>query len=321
MNPESDNTSSQKGMAPGSSARKPRRSSPAKTSAPRKPGTTRSRATASQGSSAKKKPQAKPINSAAAKAKPLVLSLSHLVKRYGSNVAVAGIDLEVRQGSFYGLVGPNGAGKTTTLSMITGLIRPDEGTITVDGHSVWSDPVAAKRIIGVLPDKLRLFDRLTGFQMLRYSGLLRGLDSKTVDDRVASLADSFGINDALGRLVSDYSAGMTKKIALASSMIHAPKLLVLDEPFEAVDPVSADTLTEILQKYVSSGGAVILSSHSMEMIERVCDCVAVIVQGKMLANGTVDEVRQGGTLEDRFIELTGGHKASEGMEWLLSSLD
>ncbi|RFA12071.1 ABC transporter ATP-binding protein [Subtercola boreus] len=249
------------------------------------------------------------------------LSLVGLVKRFGSTVAVDGVDLEVQRGGFYGIVGPNGAGKTTTLSMITGLLRPDSGEIRVNGLDVWADPVAAKRSIGVLPDKLRLFDRLTGRQLLHYSGSLRGLDGRAVRERADELAEAFGLQDALGRLVSDYSAGMTKKVALAASMIHSPRLLVLDEPFEAVDPVSADTVTEILQRYVSAGGTVVLSSHSMDMIERVCDGVAIIVHGKVLASGTVDEVREGSTLEDRFIELAGGHKAVRGMEWLLSSLD
>nr|WP_253259393.1 ABC transporter ATP-binding protein [Subtercola boreus] len=249
------------------------------------------------------------------------LSMAGLVKRYGSTVAVDGVDLDVLRGGFYGIVGPNGAGKTTMLSMVTGLLRPDAGVIRVNGLNVWDDPVAAKRSIGVLPDKLRLFDRLTGRQLLHYSGSLRGLDGRTVRERADELAEAFGLQDALGRLVSDYSAGMTKKVALAASMIHSPRLLVLDEPFEAVDPVSADTVTGILQRYVANGGTVVLSSHSMDMIERVCDGVAIIVQGKVLASGTVDEVREGSTLEDRFIELAGGHKAVKGMEWLLNSLD
>jgi ABC-2 type transport system ATP-binding protein len=250
---------------------------------------------------------------------PVVLSISGLVKKFGSTTAVDGIDLEVRQGSFYGIVGPNGAGKTTTLSMVTGLLRPDSGTISINGLDVWANPAQAKKIIGVLPDRLRLFDRLTGRQMLYYAGTLRGLDNKSVRERSDDLAAAFGLEDALGRLVTDYSAGMTKKIALAAAMIHSPRILVLDEPFESVDPVSAANVIEILQKYVETGGTVVLSSHSMDMIQRVCDGVAIIVQGQVLAQGTVDEVRRDGTLEDRFVELAGGRKAAEGMEWLLNS--
>lgn len=251
----------------------------------------------------------------------VVLSVSQLTKSFGRNLAVAGIDLEVTAGSFYGIVGPNGAGKTTTLSMITGLLRPDSGSITVNGIDVWSDPIAAKQVIGVLPDKLRLFDRLTGAQLLYYSGVLRGIDNDTVRARSADLAAAFGLEDALNRLVADYSAGMTKKIALACAMIHSPRVLILDEPFESVDPVSAVNVTEILQKYVASGGTVVLSSHGMDLIQRVCDRVAIIVQGKVLASGTIDEVRGEKSLEDRFVELAGGRKVAEGMEWLHSFSD
>ncbi len=252
---------------------------------------------------------------------PAVLEVDGLVKRFGANTAVDRISLEVRAGSFFGVVGPNGAGKTTTLSMITGLLRPDEGTVRIHGIDVWADPKAAKRATGVLPDRLRLFDRLTGAQLLDYSGTLRGLDHQTVRERAADLAAAFGLEDALGRLVADYSAGMTKKIALACAMIHSPRLLVLDEPFESVDPVSAANLTEILERYVAGGGTVVLSSHGMDLIERVCDSAAIVVGGHVLAHGTLDEVRQGQTLEDRFVELAGGRKAAEGMEWLHSFVD
>ncbi|WP_438855048.1 ABC transporter ATP-binding protein [Agromyces sp. M3QZ16-3] len=252
---------------------------------------------------------------------PTVLAIDGLVKRFGDTTAVDAISLGIRAGSFYGIVGPNGAGKTTTLSMITGLLRPDGGSVHVNGIDVWKEPRAAKRITGVLPDRLRLFDRLTGAEMLYYAGSLRGLDHRTVLDRSADLADAFGLEDALDRLVADYSAGMTKKIALACAMIHSPRVLVLDEPFESVDPVSAANLTDILERYVAGGGTVLLSSHSMDLIERVCDSAAIIVGGRVLASGTLDEVRRGDTLEERFVELAGGRKAAEGMEWLHSFSD
>ncbi len=251
----------------------------------------------------------------------VVLAIEGLVKRFGDTTAVAGIDLKVNAGSFFGLVGPNGAGKTTTLSIVTGLLRPDEGRVFVHGADVWGDPVAAKRNMGVLPDRLRLFDRLTGSQMLYYSGVLRGLDRATVLSRTADLATAFGLEDALDRLITDYSAGMTKKVALAAAMIHSPRLLVLDEPFEAVDPVSAANVTEILRRYVAAGGTVVLSSHSMDLIQRICDDVAVVVNGAVLDAGTMDEVRKGKSLEERFVELAGGRKSAEGMEWLHSFSD
>jgi ABC-2 type transport system ATP-binding protein len=250
------------------------------------------------------------------KPREIALKLSGLVKRFDDKVAVAGIDLEVVAGSLFGIVGPNGAGKTTTLSMVTGLLRPDSGTVSVQGTDVWNDPVAAKRKMGILPDQLRLFDRLTGAQLLYYSGMLRGLDKHAIRTRTADLSIAFGLEDSLDRLVADYSAGMTKKIALAAAMIHSPRLLVLDEPFESVDPVSTANIIDILQRYAKAGGTVVLSSHTMNLIERICDYVAVIVNGSVLAVGTMSEVRAGTTLEERFVELAGGRKAAEGMEWL-----
>ena len=245
-----------------------------------------------------------------------VLVLRGVAKRFGDTHAVEGIDLTVPAGTFYGLVGPNGAGKTTTLSMIAGLLVPDRGTIHVGGVDAASESVAAKRLMGVLPDRLRTFDRLTGRQLLYYYGVLRGLAPAIVESRTADLARAFDLTDALGRVVSDYSAGMTKKVMLAGALIHSPRLLVLDEPFEAVDPVSSAIILDILSTYVAHGGTVILSSHGMELVERVCSRVAVIVAGQVLAEGTIDEVRGELSLEQRFIELAGGLSDVEGLEWL-----
>ena len=180
-----------------------------------------------------------------------MLSLRGLSKAFGSTLAVDRLDLEVPRGSFFGFVGPNGAGKTTTLSMATGLLRPDAGTAHVMGHDVWSDTVRAKQLVGVLPDGLRLFDRLTGLQLICYSGLLRGMDRALVVERAHELLGALGLDDDGGNLVVDYSAGMTKKISLACALIHAPRLLVLDEPFEGVDPISTSTIRQILEGYAS----------------------------------------------------------------------
>lgn len=249
------------------------------------------------------------------------LRLRGVVKAYGGADAVYGIDLTVPAGSFYGIVGPNGAGKTTTLSMISGLLRPDAGTIEVFGIDLQRKARAAKALIGVLPDRLRTFDRLTGRQLLYYFGVLRGLTPPVVAARTEDLARAFDIADALGRVVADYSAGMRKKVMLAGALIHSPRLLVLDEPFEAVDPVSAASILEILSSYVSHGGTVVLSSHGMELVESVCTRVAVIVSGQVLAEGTVDEVRGEISLEQRFVELSAGGAGAEGLEWLHRSSD
>ncbi|WP_082046364.1 ABC transporter ATP-binding protein [Arthrobacter sp. L77] len=247
------------------------------------------------------------------------LSIRGLAKRFGEKIAVDGVSLEVPQGSFYGLVGPNGAGKTTTLSMATGLLRPDFGQVFVHGVDVWGQPLEAKKLMGILPDGVRLFDRLTGEQLVTYAGLLRGMDRETVAERTGDLLRALDLADDAGTLVVDYSAGMTKKIALASALIHAPRLLVLDEPFESVDPVSAANIRDILAGYVESGGSVIVSSHVMDLVQRMCDHVAVIAAGTVLAAGTVDEVRGDATLEDRFVELVGGRNTSEGLSWLRTS--
>src|SRR5690606_30925803 len=247
------------------------------------------------------------------------LSLRGLWKRFGQKIAVAGIDLDVPAGSFCGLVGPTGAGKTTTLSMATGLLRPDAGTAHVHGTDLWADPAAGKRQLGVLPDGVRLFDRLTGAQLVTYAGLLRGMDRDTVAERTAELLAALDLAKDATTFVVDYSAGMTKKIALATALIHAPRTLVLDEPFEAVDPVSAANIRDILAGYVASGGTVVVSSHVMDLVQRMCDHVAVVAGGHVLAAGTVDEVRGDQSLEDRFVELVGGRQSTEGLAWLRSS--
>ena len=244
------------------------------------------------------------------------LEIRHLTKRFGATTAVDDLDLVVPSGSFFGLVGPNGAGKTTTLSMATGLLRPDGGTVSIHGVDVWTDLVKAKSLVGNLSDGVRLFDRLTGLQLITYAGLLYGMDRATVATRAADLLAMLDLEGAGSTLVVDYSAGMTKKIALACALVHAPQLLVLDEPFESVDPVSAANIRDILEGFVKSGGTVIVSSHVMDLVQRMCDHVAVIDKGRVVVSGTIDEVRAGGSLEDHFVELVGGRNTGEGPEWL-----
>ncbi|NES16348.1 MULTISPECIES: ABC transporter ATP-binding protein [Micromonospora] len=245
------------------------------------------------------------------------LSLRGLAKRFDTKVAVAGVDLDVPTGSFYGLLGPNGAGKTTTLSMAVGLLRPDAGQARVLGYDVWADPVRAKGLLGVMPDGVRLFDRLSGAELLAYHGLLRGMDPAVVDQRAAELLDVLALTDAGRTLVVDYSAGMKKKIGLACALLHGPRLLVLDEPFEAVDPVSAALIRDILHRYVVGGGTVIFSSHVMEVVERLCSHVAILAQGRITRVGTLDEVRGDRSLEEVFVEVVGGRTATgEELSWL-----
>lgn len=240
-----------------------------------------------------------------------------LWKRYDAKVAVAGIDLDVPRACFFGLVGPNGAGKTTMIRMLTGLLRPDAGQLWVEGVDVWANPVVAKARIGVLPDEFRLFDRLTGAQLLEYCGLLRGMPPVLVAERSAELLDVLGLNEAADTLVIDYSTGMRKKIALASALLHAPEVLFLDEPFEAIDPVSTRTLRTVLERFTDTGNTVVFSSHVMEVVERLCDRVGVVHLGRLIAEGPIDELRAGRRLEDVFVELVGGHAESgAALSWL-----
>jgi ABC-2 type transport system ATP-binding protein len=245
------------------------------------------------------------------------LALCGLAKRFDARLAVGGVDLDVPTGSFYGLLGPNGAGKTTCLSMAVGLLRPSQGRAYVLGHDVWADPVEAKRRLGVLPDSVRMFDRLSGPELLAYQGLLRGMAPDLIEARARELLDVLGLADAGRTLVVDYSAGMKKKIGLACALLHAPRLLVLDEPFESVDPVAGSVIRDILHRYVEGGGTVVFSSHVLEVVEKLCTHVAILADGRIKAVGTLNQVRAGRDLEDVFVEVVGGRVATgEELTWL-----
>jgi len=249
------------------------------------------------------------------------VALHGLTKSFGGRAAVDHIDLEVPTGSFFGLVGPNGAGKTTTLSMVTGLLRPDAGRVIVAGVDVWADPAAAKARMGVLPDGLRLFERLSGPELLGYLGRLRGIPAKVVSDRATELISVLDLADAGNKLVADYSTGMRKKITLAAAMLHSPSVLLLDEPLEAVDPVSARIIRTVLSRYTSIGGTVVFSSHVMALVEGLCSHVAVMAGGRIIASGDLASVRgSAASLDDAFMHLVGASEVDEGgLSWLGSS--
>lgn len=250
---------------------------------------------------------------------PPALYLNGLLKRFGEKTAVNNLTLAIPAGSFYGIVGPNGAGKTTSLSMATGLLKPDAGSCFIHGVDVWQDPKPAKAHLGVLPDGVRLFDRLTGAELITYAGLLRGMDPGVVAERTAELLSVLDLTEAAKVLVSDYSAGMRKKAALGCALVHAPSVLVLDEPFESVDPVSASAIRALLQDFVDGGGTVVVSSHVMDLVQRMCSHVAVISGGHLLAAGTVAEVSDGVDLETRFAQLVGAPVHQGGLSWLRPS--
>jgi ABC-2 type transport system ATP-binding protein len=250
----------------------------------------------------------------------VAIAVEGLRKRFGEKEAVAGIDLAIAAGSFAGLVGPNGAGKTTSLSMMTGLLRPDVGRIRINGVDVWTDPPAAKALIGVVPAEARLFERLSGEELLEYAGRLRGIPADESRRRAAQLLDVLDLVPDAKRLVADYSTGMRKKVALGSALIHNPSVLFLDEPLEGVDPVSADVIRRLLTRFVGTGSTVLFSSHVMELVEQVCDHVSIIDKGRIVATGTTDEVRGGKTLHQAFIDLVGSRaNDGEGLSWLGSS--
>lgn len=240
-----------------------------------------------------------------------------VVKLYGNNLALDHLYLQIPAGSFFGLVGPNGAGKSTFLSIATGLLEPDRGTVFINGINMWDEPVAAKGALGVLPDGMHMFDRLSGIEHLTFVAQLRGLDKQSAIQRSRSLLQTFELPLDKKKTISEYSTGMRKKIGLALALVTSPRLVVLDEPFEAVDPVSANTLQQVLKEYVKRGGTVVLSSHVMATVESLCTHVAVINQGRILVSGTTEEVAAGQDLNSRFLQLVGGHQQCEGdLSWL-----
>lgn len=245
------------------------------------------------------------------------LAARDLTKVFGEHAAVDKLSLDVPRGSIYGIVGPNGAGKTTMITLATGLARPNAGRAWIAGHDVWQDPLPAKRAMGLLVDGVPVFDRLSGREYLSYLGGIRGMAAAEVEQRSTELLDALDLADAGSKFIVDYSAGMTKKILLAGALLHGPEVLILDEPLEAVDPVSARLVQQILREYARGGGTVVLSSHVMELVEGLCDHVAIIHRGRVLTAGHVEEVRQGSSLVDTFVGFVGGGHLTEGsLGWL-----
>lgn len=250
------------------------------------------------------------------------VSWDGITKQFGQTRAVDTVTLDIPGGSFFGIVGPNGAGKTTLLRMTTGLLRPDAGTVSVAGVDVWADPVAAKHRFGLVPDNPRLFDRLSGRELIQFTGELRGMDPLVVEERRESLLRLLDLVEAADVIVADYSLGMTKKIGIAVALLHDPKVLFLDEPFAGVDPVARQSLESILRRHTESGGTVVFSDHAMDVVERLCDQIMVIDHGAVRASGATSDITQGRRLQDVFVELVGARITDEGdLRWLGSSSD
>jgi ABC-2 type transport system ATP-binding protein len=221
------------------------------------------------------------------------ISTQGLTRRFGQLIAVDNIDLRVAPGQFFGFLGPNGAGKSTTIKMLTGLLAPTSGKIEILGIDLAAHPIEVKRQIGVVPEGMALFGRLTGSEFLNFAGRMYGLDRETASKRAAELLDFMQLADQPKKLVTDYTHGMQKKLAMAAAVIHGPKVLFLDEPFEGVDAIAAGTLKAMLQGMIARGATIFLTSHVLEIVERLCSHVAIIHRGRLVAQGSLEELRAG----------------------------
>jgi ABC-2 type transport system ATP-binding protein len=268
------------------------------------------------------------------------ISTQGLTRRFGELIAVDGVNLRVAPGQFFGFLGPNGAGKSTTIKMLTGLLAPSSGRIQILGLDLERNPVEVKQQIGVVPEGMALFGRLTGSEFLNFAGRMYGLDRETAAKRSAELLDFMQLADQPKKMVTDYSHGMQKKLAMAAAVIHGPKVLFLDEPFEGVDAIAAGTLKAMLQGMIARGATIFLTSHVLEIVERLCSHVAIIHQGKLVAQGSLEELRAGVaaqtpsvpgavsgdaltpagekmTLEQIFLRTVGGsRRAEQELSWL-----
>lgn len=254
-----------------------------------------------------------------------------LVRQFGDFVAVDNLSLTLPRGSFFGFLGPNGAGKSTTIKMLTGLLAPTSGRVRVLGRDIAKEPLEVKRRIGVVPEDLNLFERLTGAEMLAFTARMYGLGKAEIAERSPELLDLMELRDEPKKLIVEYSHGMKKKLSLACALIHRPEILFLDEPFEGVDAIASRTLKDLLSRLTARGLTVFLTSHVLEIVERLCSDIAIIAQGKLLAAGSLDELRKGIrldgdgeqkgpiSLEEYFIHIVGGDRSGseeEVLQWL-----
>jgi ABC-2 type transport system ATP-binding protein len=244
------------------------------------------------------------------------IAIRNLRKVYSGRAAVDGLTLTVPQGCFFGFLGPNGAGKSTTIRMLTGLIAPTSGEIEILGLPMPAQEMEIKRRIGLVPDESLLFDRLTGAEYLEFVGRMYGLARPVAIERSAELLALFELHEPR-KLISDYSKGMRKRVAMAASLIHRPELFLMDEPFEGVDAVGARLMKDILLDQVRHGSTIFLTSHVLEVVERLCDQVAIINAGRIVRSGSMDELRNGSeTLEEVFVREVGAGHTFERLEWL-----
>jgi ABC-2 type transport system ATP-binding protein len=245
-----------------------------------------------------------------------MIRLEGLTKRYGKFTAVHPLDLHVPAGQLFGFLGPNGAGKTTTIRMLTGVLRPTAGRVSIGGHDVAGSPAEAKRLLGYIPDRPFLYEKLTGREFLRFVSGLWGQDGEAAERRGEELLELFELKDWKDTLIESYSHGMRQKLLISSALVHGPRLIVVDEPMVGLDPRAARMIKDLLRTFVDQGGTVFLSTHTLEVAEALCDRIAIIQDGRIRAEGTMDELRReaeagAAGLEEIFLKLTGGEDVAE----------
>lgn len=232
-----------------------------------------------------------------------MLNIQNLTKRYGGKTAVDNLSLSIEAGEICAFIGHNGAGKTTTLTACCGLLTPDSGEITVDGMSIREKPIDCKRVMAYIPDNPDMYEFLTGYEYLNFVADVYGVTKEDREKRIAELGALLGITDALGGAISECSHGMKQKIAIISALIHKPKLILMDEPFVGLDPVASHQLKNLMAEHCANGGAIFFSTHVLEVAEKLCNKVAIIKNGKLVASGAMDDVRGDSSLEEIFLEL------------------
>jgi ABC-2 type transport system ATP-binding protein len=250
-----------------------------------------------------------------------MIEIINLTKRYGNITAISNLNLTIPSGQFFGFLGPNGAGKTTTIKTIAGLLKPTSGAIKVEGFDVQKQPLQAKRVLGFIPDKPFIYEKLTGKEFLQFVAGLYEVNGNEVETRIAQLLEMFELTDWADELVESYSHGMRQKIVMSAALIHQPKVLVVDEPMVGLDPKGARQVKKIFKDLCARGTTIFMSTHTLEIAEQMCDYIAIIQKGTIIAQGTIGELRiiaKTGmtTLEDIFLELTGGHEMKEVIEFL-----
>ena len=232
-----------------------------------------------------------------------MLNIEHLTKTYGTSKAVDDLSLHICPGEIYGFIGHNGAGKTTTLKSVVGILQFDNGTITINGKSIETDPLGCKRDMAYIPDNPDLYSFMSGIKYLNFVADIYGVSAEVRQERIRKYADLFELTDDLAQPISAYSHGMKQKLAVISAWIHTPKLIIMDEPFVGLDPKAAHTLKEMMREHCDKGGAIFFSTHVLEVAEKLCDKVAIIKQGKLIKAGTMEEVKGDDSLEEVFLEL------------------